>query len=91
MLKTLSITAAALALSAGTALAVTVSNTGSKDFSVGVDMGNSETTKTVAAGKSVKIDGCDTGCGVTGPWGYSWWGTADATIKSDGKPLVTVN
>jgi hypothetical protein len=71
------------------ASALTVSNTGSKEFSIAVDMGNKEMTKTVAAGKSAKIDGCDSGCGVTGPWGYSKWGMAGDEIKSDGTPLVT--
>lgn len=48
-------------------------------------------TKDVAAGNSIKIDGCESGCGVTGPWAYSKWGKAGDTIKSDGNPLVTDN
>lgn len=89
MFKALTAAAAALFVTAGAAQALTVSNTGSKPFTVGVDMGNKEMTKEVPAGKSAKIDGCDTGCGLTGPWGYSKWATAGDEIKSDGNPLVT--
>ena len=91
MIKVASIAALAMFASAGVAHALTVSNTGDKAYSIGIDMGNKEMTKDVAAGNSVKIDGCASGCGVTGPWGYSWWANAGDTIKSDGKPLVTTN
>lgn len=90
MMKSVSVATLALLISTGVANALTVSNTGAKAFTVGVDMGNKEMTKEVAAGKSAKISGCDNGCGVTGPWGYSWWANAGDTIKSDGTPLVTV-
>lgn len=91
MLKTTTIAVLAMFATAGAAHAVTISNTGDKPFSIGIDMGNKEMTKEIAAGKSAKISGCENGCGVTGPWGYSKWGKAGDTIKSDGKPLVTVN
>jgi hypothetical protein len=89
MLKVITPAVAALFVMTSAASALTVSNTGSKDFSIGVDMGNQEMTKTVAAGKSAKIDGCKDGCGVTGPWGYSKWANAGDEIKSDGSALVT--
>ena len=82
--------AAALVLAiASPALAVTVKNTSSGEFTIGVDMGNEEKVETIAAGKEVKLD-CKAGCGVTGPWGFSWMAKGDDTISSDGKSLVSV-
>ena len=83
------IAAGALVFAAGQATAATVKNTGGSEFSIGVDMGNSEETKTVGAGKSVKLD-CPDGCGVTGPWGFSWMAKGDDVIPTNGKSLVTV-
>ena len=80
---------AALLLTVGAAGAVTVKNTGSAEFTIGVDKGAEEKVETVAAGKSVKLD-CKDGCGVTGPWGFSWMASGDDEIASDGTPLVTV-
>ena len=84
------IAAGALVFAAGQATAATVKNTGGSEFSIGVDMGNSEETKTVGAGKSVKLD-CPDGCGVTGPWGFSWMVAGDDTISSDGKSMIVVD
>ncbi len=81
-------TAFALAL-AGPAAAVTVKNTSSGEFTIGVDLGNEEKIETIAAGKEVKID-CKDGCGVTGPWGFSWMAKPGDTISSNGQALVTV-
>jgi hypothetical protein len=50
----------------GPAGAVTVKNTSSGEFAIGVDLGNTEKVETIGAGKSVEID-CQNGCGVTGP------------------------
>jgi len=91
MLKATTTALIAVFATATAAQALTISNTGDKPFSIGIDMGNKEMTKDVAAGKSVKISGCSSGCGVTGPWGYSKWGNDGDTIKSDGKALVTTN
>ena len=33
---------------------------------------------------------CDNGCGVAGPWGFSWMAKTGDMIETDGKPLVTV-
>lgn len=79
----------ALALAAGTATAATVKNTGAKEFTIGVDMGDQEKIETVAAGKEVKLD-CKDGCGITGPWGFSWHAASGDTISSDGSSMVTV-
>lgn len=84
------IAAAALLLVAGQATAATVKNTGSSEFTIGVDTGNSEKVDTVGAGKSVTLD-CPDGCGVTGPWGFSWMVAGDDSITSDGKSLIVVD
>jgi hypothetical protein len=82
--------AAAFSLAlAAPAFAVTVKNTSSGEFTIGVDMGNSEKVETIPAGKEVKLD-CKDGCGVTGPWGFSWFAKTGDTISSNGQALVTV-
>jgi hypothetical protein len=80
---------AALLATAGTAAAVTVKNNSDAEISIGVDWGDKAEVKNVAAGKSVSFD-CKDGCGVTGPWGFSWMAKGDETIPTDGKSLVTV-
>ena len=82
--------AAALALAmTAPAYAVTVKNTSAGEFTIGVDMGDTEKVETIAAGKEVKLD-CKEGCGVTGPWGFSWFAKSGDTISSNGQALVTV-
>jgi hypothetical protein len=82
--------AAALVFAAAIpAYAVTVKNTSTGEFTIGVDMGASEKVETIAAGKSVEVD-CKDGCGVTGPWGFSWMAKGNDVISSDGTALVTV-
>jgi len=82
--------AAALALAVtGPAFAVTVKNNSKAEITIGGDLGSSEKIETIAAGKSVEID-CKDGCGVTGPWGFSWMASGNDTITSDGTALVTV-
>ena len=82
--------AAALVLAiTNPAFAVTVKNTSAGEFTIGVDMGSTEKVETIAAGKEVKLD-CKDGCGVTGPWGFSWMAKGDDTISSNGQALVTV-
>ena len=49
-------------------------------------MGSSEKVETIGAGKSVVID-CPDGCGVTGPWGFSWMASGNDVIASDGTDL----
>lgn len=53
--------AAALALAAGPALAVTVSNQSDKTQTVTVDLGNEEPKTEIAPGKSATLD-CPEGC-----------------------------
>jgi hypothetical protein len=78
-------------LVAGPALALTVTNKDSKEHTIGLDMGNKETVHTIPAGQSLTFKKeCDEGCGVTGPWGFSWMARTGDKIETDGKPLVTV-
>jgi hypothetical protein len=81
---------AALFLIAGPAAAATVKNTGSSEITIGIDYGNKEKVEKVPAGGSAKLD-CKEGCGVTGPWGFSWMVAEGDTITTDGSSLVTVN
>jgi hypothetical protein len=81
--------ATAFLLVAGPAAAVTVKNTSNAEISIGVDYGSKSDVKNVPAGKSVTFD-CPDGCGVTGPWGFSWMAKGDDVIPTDGKSLVTV-
>lgn len=80
---------AALVFAAGQAAAATVKNTSGAEMTIGVDMGNQEKIEKIPAGKEVKLD-CKDGCGVTGPWGFSWMVAEGDTISSDGKSLVTI-
>jgi hypothetical protein len=89
MKVTAALAAATLALLVAPASAVTVKNTSSGEFTIGVDIGSSEKVETIGAGKSVEID-CKDGCGVTGPWGFSWMAKGNDVISSDGTALVTV-
>jgi hypothetical protein len=75
-------------LLASPAYAVTVENSSSNEIKIGVDYGNNEEVKTVAPKKSAKFD-CPDGCGVTGPWGFSWMVQGDDVIKTDGNSLVS--
>jgi hypothetical protein len=86
--KLLAAVAAAL-LMAGPAAAVTVKNASKAEVTIGVDYGSKEKVETIAAGKSVTFE-CKEGCGVTGPWGFSWKASGDDEIVTDGTSLVTV-
>ena len=81
--------ATVLVLMAGPATAVTVKNTSNAEITIGVDWGSKEKVETVPAGKSVTVE-CKDGCGVTGPWGFSWKASGDDEIVTDGTALVTV-
>lgn len=75
-------------LVAAPAYAVTVENKSGDAVKIGIDYGDKEEVKDVAAKKSVKFD-CPDGCGVTGPWGFSWMAQGDDVITTDGNSLVT--
>lgn len=71
------------------AAAVTVKNTSDAEVSIGIDWGDKTKVENIAAGKSVSFE-CKEGCGVTGPWGFSWMAKGDDVIPTNGKSLVTV-
>ena len=89
ILKALASTIAAAFLLAAPAHAVTVENTSGNAFKIGVDYGDSEEVKDIAAKKSAQFD-CPDGCGVTGPWGYSWMAQGDDRRSSNGKGRIVV-
>jgi uncharacterized membrane protein len=87
-LKTLMSSAVALVLIAGPAAAVTVKNTSGKEISFGIDYASKGQIKKLGPGQSVTFE-CKDGCGVTGPWGFSWMAKGNDTISTNGKSLVT--
>jgi hypothetical protein len=65
--------AIAFALLATPAAALTIENQDKAELKVGVDEGNVEHVETIAAGKSGDLSAkCKEGCGLTGPWGFSY-------------------
>jgi hypothetical protein len=80
---------AALFLVAGPAAAATVKNTSDSEITIGIDHGDKEKVEKVPAGGSAKLD-CKEGCGVTGPWGFSWMVSEGDTVTTDGSSMVTV-
>jgi hypothetical protein len=89
-LKALASTIAAAVLLAAPAYAVTVENTSDKEFKIGIDYGTSEEVKDVGAKKSAQFE-CADGCGVTGPWGYSWMAQGDDRLSSNGQSQIVVD
>jgi len=55
------------------AAALTIANNDASELKFGIDEGNVEHVGSVAAGKSGDFSAkCKEGCGLTGPWGFSW-------------------
>lgn len=89
--KTVVAASTAIVLVAGPALALTVTNKDSKEHTIGLDLGDKESVHKIPAGQSLTFKNeCDEGCGVTGPWGFSWMAKTGEKIETDGRPLVTV-
>ncbi|MCB1485569.1 MAG: hypothetical protein KDJ17_11830 [Hyphomicrobiaceae bacterium] len=63
----------ALLMTTGSAFALTVNNQSDQKIKIGLDSGNKEKVETIAAGKSANFPNfChESGCGISGPWGYS--------------------
>jgi len=89
-IKALLLATALVASVAGTANAVTVTNTDAKNQTIGIDWGNKEKVDAVAAGKSVTFE-CPDGCGVTGPWGFSWMAKGSDVATWNGESIVLSN
>lgn len=89
MMKTLAVSAGAMLMMTGAASALTVVNKDSKEHTIGADAGNKETVHKIAPGASLDLKkDCPEGCGLTGPWGYSWLAKSGETVTYDGKALV---
>jgi len=85
-IKSLAAVAAAIIFTAP-AYAVTVDNKSADAIKIGIDHGAKEEVKEIGANKSLNFD-CPDGCGVTGPWGFSWMAQGDDVITTDGNSLV---
>lgn len=88
-MSTLKVTAAAFAamLLAAPALALSIENQDKAELKVGIDEGDTEHVETIAAGKSGDLSAkCKDGCGLTGPWGFSWMAApGDKLVFKDAK------
>ena len=68
-----SLIAVAAALIATPAVALTIENQDKAELKVGIDEGNVEHVESIAGGKTGDLSAkCKEGCGLTGPWGFSW-------------------
>ncbi|WP_439541826.1 hypothetical protein [Hyphomicrobium sp.] len=79
--------AVAAVVCASPALALTVENQDKAELKVGIDEGNTEHVETIAAGKTGDLSAkCKDGCGLTGPWGFSWMAApGDKLVFKDAK------
>jgi hypothetical protein len=80
--------AAAFALTAP-AGAVTVKNVSAGEVTIGIDWGNKEKVEKIPAGKEVTFE-CKDGCGISGPWEFSWRAKGNDVITTDGQSLISV-
>ncbi len=90
MFKEIAVATAALCLTAGAASALTVVNKDAKEYTLRVDEGAKEATHKIPARQTVKLDGaCQEGCGLNGPWFYTWMAEAGDTLSiQNGEPLA---
>lgn len=88
MLKTAIAAAAALLFTSGAVSALTITNKSTKESTIGVDMGNTEAVEKVPANGSVSIKNCASGCGITGPWGFSWMAKDGEDFAFNDKQLI---
>lgn len=75
MRSTLTVSAAfaVLLFTVGTASALTIANHDSRVLTVGIDEGAKEHVEKIDPGKTVTLTKeCVDGCGLSGPWGFSW-------------------
>ncbi len=90
MHKQIFIAAAAAVVLAAPAGAVTVKNISSGEVTIGIDYGDKEKIEKIPAGKEFSFD-CKEGCGISGPWEFSWRAKGNDVITTDGQSLVSVN
>lgn len=79
--------AVALVAFATPAAALTIDNQDKAELKVGIDEGAVEHVESIAAGKTGDLSTkCKQGCGLTGPWGFSWMAKpGDKLVFNDGK------
>lgn len=82
-----SLLAVAAALLAVPASALTIENRDKAELKVGIDEGDTQHVETIAGGKTGDLSAkCKAGCGLTGPWGFSWMAKpGDQLVFNDGK------
>jgi hypothetical protein len=82
-----SLLAMAAALIAAPASALTIENQDKAELKVGIDEGAVEHVESIAAGKTGDLSAkCKDGCGLTGPWGFSWMAKpGDKLVFKDAK------
>jgi hypothetical protein len=89
MLKTILAGLAVLLVSTSAASALTVTNKSQKEISIGVHEGDKSTVHKIAAGQTLTLKTeCNDGCGVTGPWNFSWKAKTGDSIETDGSCLT---
>ncbi|PPC79808.1 MAG: hypothetical protein CTY31_03625 [Hyphomicrobium sp.] len=88
MMKHITATVIAMSLMAPAASALTITNKTSKDHTIGVDLGDKERVEKIAAGKTLKLNDCKDGCGLTGPWAFSWMAKTGEDFAFDDKGIV---
>lgn len=75
------------ALLSAPAMALTIENQDAEELTFGIDEGETEHVETIAAGESGDFSAkCENGCGLTGPWSFSWMAApGDNLTFKDGK------
>jgi hypothetical protein len=86
-IKTPWLATTAAVLLATPAAALTIENQDKSDLKIGIDQGNVEHVESVAGGKTADLSAkCKEGCGLSGPWGFSWMANpGDKLTFNDGK------
>lgn len=87
-MKHIAATVIALSLMISAASALTITNKSTKEHTIGVDLGDKERVEKIAAGKSVKLNDCQEGCGITGPWSFSRMAKTGEDFAFDDKGIV---
>lgn len=89
MPKTILAGLAVLLVSTTAASALTVTNKSQKEITIGVDEGDKSTVHKIAAGQTLTLKTeCNDGCGLTGPWNFSWKAKTGDSIETDGTCLT---
>lgn len=86
MFKAISLSIATTAMLTTGAAALVITNKDAAEQKIGVHMGNKQRVDTIAAGKTLDLSkDCADGCGLTGPWGFSWMAKTGEDFGFDSK------